>query len=126
VIHVAVAVSVHQRGVAGQCSGNTDLLRTPVEIDADRIGRKDHKRAHAGVGVVEAFAVCIAPGGGAKREQARPVSTIAADWQFGPHDDTEAIPERVQALDSGLFWGSGRRPSDAISRASYAKLCKYL
>ena len=37
VIDIAVAIVGHQRFVAGQRRGNADFLRSPVEIDADRV-----------------------------------------------------------------------------------------
>ena len=41
----------------------------------------------------------VAAGGGAEREQARPVAAVAADRQFGAHDHAEAVAQRVQPLD---------------------------
>ena len=43
----------------------------------------------------------VSAGGGAERKQARPVATVASDRQFGPHDDAEAVAQRVQTLDPG-------------------------
>ena len=42
----------------------------------------------------------VSPGGGAEWKQARPVSPVVADGQFGPHDDAETVAQRVQAFDS--------------------------
>ena len=47
VIDVAGGIVAHQRLVAGQGGRDSDLLRSPIEIAADRVGREDHERAHA-------------------------------------------------------------------------------
>ena len=92
---------MHQRFVAGQGGGDADFLRAPIEIGADRVGREDHERAHAGVRVVQALGVRVAPGRGAERKQRRPVAPVAADRQLGADDDAEAVAQRVQLLDAG-------------------------
>ena len=99
VINVTAAVGIHQRLIARQRGGNPDLLRAPVEIDADRVGREHHERPHAGVCVEQALGVRVAAGGGAERKQARPVAAVAADRQLRAHDDAEAVAQRVQPLD---------------------------
>ena len=99
VIDVARQIVVHQRLVAASRRGNADFLRSPIEIDPDRVGRKLHERAHAGVRVEQALGVRVAAGGGAERKQARPVAAVTADRNPGPHDDAEAVAQRVQAFD---------------------------
>ena len=59
------------------------------------------KERMAGVRVVQALGVGIAAGGGAEWKQARTIAAVAADRQPSPHDHSETVTQRVQALDSG-------------------------
>jgi hypothetical protein len=99
VVDITPTIVLDQRVVFGQRGGNPDLLRPPVQIDADRVFRKDHERADAGMRVVERFCVGVAAGGGAEREQARPVAAVAPDRKICSHDDAEAVAQRVQTFD---------------------------
>jgi hypothetical protein len=100
VIDVAVSIVVLQRLVAGQGGGNADLLRSPVEVDADCVGREHHEGPHAGVRVEQALGVGVAARGGAERKQRRAIATVSPDRQLGPHDEAEAVAQRVKPLDA--------------------------
>ena len=99
VIDVARQIVLRQRRIAAARRRNPDLLRSPVEIEPDLVGRKLHERAHAGVGVEQALGLRVAAGRGAERKQARPVAAVAADRNSGAHDDAEAVAQRMQSLD---------------------------
>ena len=51
--------------------------------------------------VVQALGVRVAAGGRAERKQAWAVAPVAPDRELRPHDDAEAVAQRVQALDAG-------------------------
>src|SRR5262249_47432536 len=62
VVDVAAAVRLAQGAVFGQGGGDPDLLRPPIEIDADLVGREHHERANACVRVKQALGVRVAAG----------------------------------------------------------------
>ena len=101
VIDVAAAIGGLQRGVVGGDGGDADFLRPPVEVGADRVGREQHERAHAGVRVERALGVRVAAGRRAERKQRRPVAPVRPDRQSRPDDEADAVAQRVQALDAG-------------------------
>ena len=100
VIDVAAAIGGLQRGVVGGDGGNADFLRAPVEVGADRVGREQHERAHAGVRVVRALRVRVASGCRAERKQRRPVAPVRPDRQPRPGNEPDAVAQRVQSLDA--------------------------
>src|SRR5262249_54029652 len=63
--------------------------------------REDHERANTSVGVVQALRHSVAAGGGAEREQTRPVASIAPDRKLGAYNDAEAVAQCVQTFDPG-------------------------
>src|SRR5256885_16677076 len=87
VIHVTGPIVVNQRLVTTEGGSDSDLLRPPIEVHTDRICRENHERAHASVCVVNAASMRIASGRGAEREEAWPVSTVAADREFCLRDN---------------------------------------
>jgi hypothetical protein len=45
VVDVTIAVRFDQCTVLGKSRGDSNLLRPPIEVDADRVGRERHERA---------------------------------------------------------------------------------
>ena len=99
VIDVARGVGFRQRLITAPRRRNPDFLGSPVEIEPDLVSRKLHERAHAGVGIEQAFSLSIATGGGAEWKQARPVAAVAANRNPGAHNDPDAVAQGVKSLD---------------------------
>ena len=105
VIDIARAIVLGQLRVAAARRGNADLLRPPVEIEPDLVGRELHEGPHARMGIEQALGLRVAPGRGAEWKQARPVAAIGADRDAGADDDPEAVAQRVDALDRRVAAG---------------------
>src|SRR5580700_10890623 len=99
-IDIATTVSLHQGGIARQCGGYPDLLRSPVEVDANRVTGKNHERPHTRVRIVRALGMRIAAGCRAERKQRWTITSVAPDRQSGFNDEAETVAKRMQPLDA--------------------------
>src|SRR5262245_12329420 len=97
-IHVAHAICVHECLIFGDSRGNADFLRSPVEIDTNRVRWKDHKRTHTCVIVIQALAVRVAPCRGAKRKQAWTITPITSNRKRCLHDNVEALAKSMECF----------------------------
>jgi hypothetical protein len=87
VIDVAALVRSPQRLILEPGGGDSNLLRSPVEIKAGRLFGPQHEAAHSSVSIVRAASVGIAAGRGAERKQRRAIAAIRPDRKSGVIDE---------------------------------------
>src|SRR5262249_50836444 len=77
------------------------LLAAPVEVTSDRVGREQHKRAHARMRVEWASRMRISSGRRTERKQRGPVTSVRPDRQSRPDNESDAVTQRGYSCDAG-------------------------